>query len=81
MVQIASYAYSPASVTVKAGTKVTFVNHDSTAHTATAQGGGLTFDTGSLKTGASGTVTLTKPGTYSYICLFHAFMKGTITVN
>ena len=27
------------------------------------------------------TVTLTKPGTYSYICQFHPFMKATITVG
>jgi plastocyanin len=79
-VAIANYAYAPPTLTVKAGTKVTFVNHDATAHTATAAGV-LRFDTGTLKAGASGSVTLTKPGSYSYICQFHPFMKATITVT
>ncbi len=80
-VSIANYAYGPATLTVKSGTKVTFVNHDATAHTATASGT-PGFDTGTLKAGGgSATVTLVKPGTYSYICQFHPFMKGTITVT
>jgi plastocyanin len=79
-VAIKNFAYSPASLSVKAGTKVTWTNDDSTAHTSTASGSALTFDTGTIKPGASGSVTLTKPGTYSYICTFHPFMKATITV-
>ncbi len=78
-VAIRSYAFHPASLTVAAGTKVTFTNDDSTAHTATARAGG--FDTGSLAANASRTITLSKPGTYSYYCQFHAFMTATITVR
>jgi plastocyanin len=77
-VAIANYAFKPAALTVKAGTKLTFTNHDSTAHTATTSTSG--FDTGTLKPGQSATVTVTKPGTYSYICQFHAFMTGKVTV-
>lgn len=75
---IANYAFSPSALTVKAGTKITVTNHDQTAHTATASSGG--FDSGTLKPGQSAHFTLTKPGTYSYICQFHAFMTGTIKV-
>ncbi|MGI8711855.1 MAG: cupredoxin domain-containing protein [Solirubrobacteraceae bacterium] len=77
-VAIKSYAYHPAKLVVKAGTKVTFTNHDQTAHTATAGGSG--FDSGTIKPGASATVTFGKPGTYSYVCQFHPFMHGTVVV-
>jgi plastocyanin len=79
-VNIANYAYQPSAATLKVGSKVTFVNHDATAHTATASGA-PGFDTGSIKPNGRATVTLTKPGTYSYICKFHPFMKATITVG
>jgi plastocyanin len=29
----------------------------------------------------SGSVTLSTPGTYRFVCLIHTFMKGTITVQ
>jgi plastocyanin len=74
---IANYAFAPARLTVKAGTRITVTNHDQTAHTATASHG---FDSGTLKPGQSAHFTLTKPGTYAYLCQFHAFMTGTITV-
>ncbi len=35
-VLISNYAYHPASITVAPGTKITFTNHDQTAHTATS---------------------------------------------
>jgi plastocyanin len=77
-IAIANYAFKPADITVKAGAKLTFTNHDATAHTATTKTPG--FDTGTLKPGASATVTVTKPGTYSYYCQFHAFMVAKVTV-
>ncbi len=77
-VAIANYAFKPADITVKAGTKLTFTNHDATAHTATSKTPG--FDTGTLKQGQSATVSVSKPGTYSYYCQFHAFMVAKVTV-
>jgi plastocyanin len=77
-VAIRNFMYAPMSVTVRAGTRVTFHNYDQTAHTATAIGGG--FDTGTIQPGQSATVVLSKPGTYRYHCLFHAFMLATIHV-
>lgn len=77
---ITNYAFRPAAITVAPGTKVTFTNHDQTAHTATAQGT-HPFDTGTIKPGAHATVSFVKPGTYTYHCQFHAFMRGTVTVK
>ena len=77
-VAISNYKFAPVKLTVKPGTRVTFSNHDMTAHTATASGG---FDSGTIKPGASATVKFSKPGTYPYICQFHAFMHGTVVVQ
>ena len=78
-VTIADFDYAPPSVTVAAGSAVEFTNTDSTNHTATADD--MSFDTGDLGEGKSGTVTLAKPGTYTYFCRFHPFMKGTVVVK
>jgi plastocyanin len=78
-VSISGFAFQPATITVKPGTKITFTNHDQTAHTATSNHPG--FDTGTVGPGKSATVTLKKPGTYTYYCQFHAFMHGTVVVN
>jgi plastocyanin len=78
-ITISGYAYAPTQITVAPGTKVTFTNHDQTAHTATSAK--ISFDTGTIKPGKSATITVTKPGSYTYYCQFHAFMHGTITVK
>ena len=79
-VTISDFKFAPASLTVKRGAKVTFTNHDSDAHTATANDG-HSFDTGMLDQGSSRTITLTKPGSYAYHCTVHSFMKGTLVVR
>ena len=79
-VTIKDFAYGPADLTVASGTKLTFTNDDSTSHTATStdQGG---FDTGTIEKGQTKSVTVEQPGTYSYVCSFHPFMHGTVTVR
>ncbi len=79
-VAIKSFAFSPATVTVKVGGKITFTNDDPTAHTATADDG-TSFESGSLQKGQSKTITFTKAGTFSYHCAFHAFMTGKVVVS
>ena len=77
-VAISNYAFSPQTLVVRAGTRVTWANADPTAHSATADGGA--FDTGTIPPHASRTVTLRRPGTYPYHCVFHAFMTASIKV-
>lgn len=79
-VAISGYKFAPATLVVTRGTKVTFANHDQTAHTATASGA-QAFDSGTIKPGAHATVIFHKAGTYPYICQFHAFMHGTVVVK
>jgi plastocyanin len=78
-VSISGYAFQPKTVTVAAGAKITFVNHDQTAHTATTTHPG--FDTGTVKPGNSSIIVAKRPGTYTFYCQFHAFMHGTVVVR
>ena len=78
-VAIADFAFDPETVTVDAGTKLTWTNDDEAPHTATADDG--SFDTGTLKLDDTGAVAIDQPGTYSYYCRFHPFMKGTVEVR
>jgi plastocyanin len=77
-VKIVNYAFVPPTLTIKGGTRVTWGNKDSSAHTATADQG--SFETGTLNKGQRMTITFNKPGTFTYHCAFHAFMTGTIKV-
>jgi plastocyanin len=78
-VTIKDFKYAPASISVSVGDSITWTNQDIAPHTATASDG--SFDTGSLSKGKSGTVTLSKAGTFAYICSIHPSMKGTVTVT
>ena len=80
-VSIMNFAFSPAALTVAAGTTVTWTNKDSDAHTVTSQGAGGPLGSAALATGQSYSYTFTKPGTYSYLCTIHPFMTATVTVT
>jgi plastocyanin len=79
-VTIHDYTYKPAAITVPVGATVKFTNQDSTPHTATAKGAGG-FESGPIEPGKTGTIKLEKAGAFTYYCVFHPFMKGTITVE
>ncbi len=79
--------FSPVTQTVTSGTTITFTSQDTAVHNidfisippgATIPGG---TPSSNLKQGDSYTVTLTTPGTYTYVCDYHAWMKATITVT
>lgn len=76
-VSIGDFKFEPATMNVKVGGTITWTNNHTQPHTATSSGN---FDTGSLAPGASKTITVAKAGTFSYICSFHPFMTGTVTV-
>lgn len=79
-VEIKNFDYLPPELTVKSGTTVTWTNDDSAPHTATATDGSFDTDT-IMGPGETGSVTLDKTGTFTYVCSFHAFMKGTVRVE
>lgn len=77
-VHIKNFAYVPASVTVKPGDTVRFVNDDDPAHTVTASDG--SFDSGYLAKGDGWSHTFANGGTYAYYCAYHTYMKATVVV-
>jgi amicyanin len=79
-----SFAFSPASLTIKAGTTVTWKNTTAVPHTVTSDDG-KSFDSSTANPIAaqSGTFSFTfsTPGTFAYHCAIHPFMKETIIVQ
>jgi plastocyanin len=85
VVHAKDFAYKPLELTIAVATTVTFVNDDDTAHTVTAASLGddkkPIFDSGNLDKGQKWSFTFKKPGTYQYLCGYHAFMKAKIVVT
>ncbi|MDD1684973.1 MAG: cupredoxin domain-containing protein [Methanoregula sp.] len=81
-ITISNFAFSPATLTVKAGTTVTWTNEDSAPHTVVSDANApVPFTSPSLATGSSFPFTFTQAGTYSYHCSIHPSMKGTVVVE
>ena len=77
-----SYRFEPATISVAAGTTVTWNNHDNFTHSVQFLDGGLPTEPMTMQPGASTTFTFTAPGTYSYQCHLHPQnMRGTVTVT
>jgi plastocyanin len=79
VVVIDDVAFANGDVRVAQGGSVTFDNRDSQSHTATAPNG--SFDSGTIAAGESSSVSFEEVGSFPYICSFHPFMRGTVTVS
>jgi len=77
-VNIDNFTFNPQQITVKAGTKVTFANHDDIPHTVVSA---QNFKSKVLDTDQEFAFTFTTPGTYKYFCSLHPHMTGTIVVE
>jgi len=76
-VAIENFAFSPATITVKAGTTVTWTNRDSAAHTVKSD----SFTSPSLNQGETYSYTFNDTGSFAYTCGVHPAMKGTVVVE
>ena len=79
LVEIRNYAFNPDSITVPAGTTVTWRNFDAVQHTATSTTG--KFDSGIIGPGKNYSYTFQDPGTYDYYCTIHPYMKAQVVVT
>ena len=79
VVDIASFAYKPATLTVAKGARVGWTNSDTAAHTATADD--RSFDTQTIDKGTRREIGFSRAGTFAYHCDFHPFMKAVVTVR
>jgi len=73
------FMFAPASLTVKAGSTVTWTNKDEEPHTVVSAAG--LFRSGAMDTNDSFSFKFDKPGTYTYACSIHPRMVGTIVVH
>jgi amicyanin len=78
-VKIDNFTFTPKSVTVKAGTTITWTNQDDIPHTVTSAT--KQFKSKALDTDDKFSFTFTTPGTYEYFCSLHPHMTGTIVVE
>lgn len=78
-VVIEGLQFSPATLTVEVGDKVTWINRDPFPHTATADQ--RRFDSHAIEAGRSWTFTPKKAGVFAYGCTFHPTMRGTLSVK
>src|SRR5437870_5101428 len=77
-VDIANFAFSPAVITVRSGTTVTWTNKDEDAHTVAIAGASVSQP---LQVDETYTHAFVQPGTYSYLCTIHPNMRGTVVVT
>jgi len=80
-VDIANMAFSPADITVKKGTSVTWTNQDSIQHTVTENDGKSGPSSSPLDQGKSYSFTFNDTGTFNYHCSIHPEMIGSVTVT
>jgi plastocyanin len=79
-VLIQNFRFKPAHITIKRGTKVRWINKDSTAHTATANKK-RSFDSGRLSKGQRYTHTFKSAGKKPYHCKIHPDMRASVVVK
>ena len=78
-VKIDNFSFSPATITVPAGTTIRWTNRDDIPHTVVSED--KTFKSKVLDTDEQFTYTFTKPGTYSYFCSIHPKMTAKVVVQ
>ena len=79
-VDIRNFAFSPKTLTVSAGTRVTWTNRDDEPHVVVSAGQQFA-SSHALDTSDSYAVTFDHAGTYAYYCAIHPMMVGTIIVQ
>lgn len=78
-VNIDNFSFGPASLTVAAGTTVTWKNNDDVPHTVVSDD--KAFRSKALDTDDKFSYTFTKPGTYNYFCSVHPKMTAKVVVQ
>jgi plastocyanin len=76
---IKDFMFRPNSVTIKAGTTVTWANMDDEPHSVVSDT--RLFRSGAVDTNEAFSFKFDKPGTYHFTCAIHPRMVGTIIVE
>ncbi len=80
-VKIDNFSFGPATLTVSAGSAVTWTNRDDIPHTVVSSDDPKAFKSKVLDTDEKFSFTFSKAGTYSYFCSIHPKMTGKVVVQ
>jgi plastocyanin len=80
-VKIDNFTFGPATLTVPAGTTLTWTNKDDIPHTVVSTDDSKTLKSKVLDTDEKFTFTFSKAGTYPYFCSIHPKMTGKVIVQ
>jgi plastocyanin len=78
-VNIDNFSFTPKQLTVAAGARITWTNHDDIPHNVVAAD--KTFASPVLDTGEKFMQEFSRPGEYSYYCSIHPKMTGKLIVR
>lgn len=78
-VWIQNMTFNPSTISVAAGTTITWTNKDVVGHTVTSDA--VLFDSGTLATNGTYQYTFSTAGTYAYHCKVHPGMTASVTVT
>lgn len=73
-------AYNPATISVRPGTRITWVNDDDVLHDVVSTDG-ESIESRLFPKGDTFSFTPTRAGTIHYVCTIHPGMEGNITVE
>jgi plastocyanin len=76
---VSDFMFQPTTLTIKAGSTVTWVNMDDEPHTIVSATG--LFRSAALDTQETFSFKFDEPGTYLFVCSIHPRMTGTIVVQ
>ena len=79
-ISIDNFTFNPQTITVKAGTTVTWTNKDDIPHGIGSANNAFKRSE-ALDTDNSFSFTFTTPGTYQYFCYIHPHMTGSVVVE
>jgi len=77
-VNIRDFQFIPDTISINKGDSITWINHDSVLHSTTHDSG---LWSSNLGQGQSFNFVFNQAGTYTYYCIPHSSMRGTITVS
>jgi plastocyanin len=75
------YSFQPATLTIKSGTQVVWLNTTDAPHTVTSDTSGVFGSPDSITQNQTFKFTFTSAGTFPYHCNIHPYMKATIKVT
>ena len=79
VVHMHDFKFVPATVKIKAGDTVEWINDDNDAHTVDSVKN--LFDSGGLDTNEMWTHTFKTAGSFAYFCALHPYMRAVVVVS